>query len=202
METRPVKIVGSDHVMWQKIQRHIEDAEQVWWIGRPVYQKLWSEMAAEVILGLIPGTLGLGIVVFVATANPGGGFPAALFTSLLGALFASLGFWLMAAPWRYRRMLQDTVYAVTSRRALILGGFTWGAQLAVSKASENVQSFPPAKVVDYEMAGRGRDIILGGERRIEGRRPAWGHHGFLAVDDIQAAEAAVKCLLSQAENVC
>jgi hypothetical protein len=200
-DTRPVKIVGSDHVMWQKIQRHLEDGEQVWWIGRPVFQKLWSEMAAEVILGLIPGTLGLGLAVFVATGNPGGGFPAALLTSLLAAFFASLGFWFMAAPWRYRRMLQDTVYAVTSRRALILGGFTWGPQLVVCKASENVQSFPTAKVVDYEMAGRGRDIVLGGEWRREGRRPAWGRHGFLAVDEIQAAEAAVKCLLSREEKL-
>jgi hypothetical protein len=47
------------------------------------------------------------------------------------------------------------------------------------------------------MAGRGRDIILGGEWRREGRRPAWGHHGFLALDDSQAAKAAIKCLFSR-----
>jgi hypothetical protein len=200
-ETRPVKIVGSDHVIWHKIERHLEDGEQVWWIGCPVFQKLWSEMAAEVIFGLIPGTLGLGAVGFAATTGPDRGFSAALMLIVVGVLFASVGFWFMAAPWRYRRTLQDTVYVVTSRRAFILGGFTWGTQLAVSKASESVQSFPPAKVFDYEMAGHGRDIILGGEWRIERRRPAWGHHGFLAVDDIQAAEAAVKCLISQSQKV-
>ena len=99
-------------------------------------------------------------------------------------------------------MLQDTVYVVTSRRALILGGFTWGPQVSVSKASEIVQSFPPAKVLDYEMAGRGRDIVLGGEWQRDRRRSVWGHCGFLAVDDSQAAEAAIKCLLSREEKVC
>jgi len=201
-ETRPVKIVGSDHVMWHKIQRHLEDGEQVWWVGRPVYQKLWSEMAAEVIFGLIPGTLGLVVIVFAATTGPARGFSAVLMLVVVGVLFASVGFWFMAAPCRYRRMLQDTVYAVTSRRAFILGGFTWGPNVAVSKAFENVQSFPPAKVLDYEMAGRGRDIVLGGEWQRDRRRSVWGNHGFLAVDDSQAAEAAIKCLLSHEEKVC
>lgn len=117
-------------------------------------------MAAEVVFGLIPGTLGLVVVVFVATDRPARDFSAVVMLVAVGVLFASVGFWCLAAPWRYRRMLQESVYAVTSRRALILGGFSWGPNVAVSKASENVQSFPPAKVLDYEIAGRDQVFVV------------------------------------------
>jgi hypothetical protein len=198
-EYRTVAKVGPSHPLWSAVLPYLEEREQVWWIGRPVYRKLWSEMAAEVILGLIPGTFGLVAVVLSASDFLRGDLPSLAFF-VVGALFTAIGMWCVAAPWRYRRMVRESIYAVTSRRALIIGGFTWGPQVAVTRASDRVQSFTPDKAIDYEIIGRGRDIAIGGEWR-KGRRGSnyWGHHGFLAVDDRQAAETALRCLLSTDE---
>jgi hypothetical protein len=194
---RPSSSISSDHPLWQAIQPYLEEGEQVWWIGRPVYQKLWSEMAAEVVFGLIPGAFGVGMLVLVYQFGVRQG-NFGVWPFLIGGLFFSaIGAWMCAAPWRYRKMLKDTVYAVTSRRALIVSGLTWGPQVAVTKASDSIQSFASDKAIDYEVVGRGRDIVFGGLWR-KGRKGSnyWGHHGFLAVDDRQAAEAALQCLLS------
>ncbi|WP_146676281.1 hypothetical protein [Pirellula sp. SH-Sr6A] len=199
---RPSSIFGSDHPMWQAIQPHLEEGEQVWWIGRPVYKKLWNEMAAEVVFGLIPGTIGL-LAVIAGTTVFARRMDASLTLLVVGAFFTLIGFWCVSAPYRYRRMLQDTVYAVTSRRALVIAGFTWGPQVAVDKTTDRIQSITADKAMYYEVVGRGRDVVFGGEWR-KGRkgRNYWGHHGFLAVDDRQGAEAALQCLLSSDETGC
>jgi hypothetical protein len=193
---RPAAIVDSTHPLWSAVRSHLEDGEQVWWIGRPVYRWLWSEMSAEVVFGLIPG--GIGLVALVAgTAIIVGGDFSAFPLVVVGGLFTSLGAWCMAAPWRYLRALRKTVYAVTSRRVMIVDGFTWGPQIAVVRTSERVLTFPRDRAIDYDVIGRGRDIVFGGEWR-KGRRGShyWGHHGFLAVDDVRAAETALECLLA------
>jgi hypothetical protein len=198
---RPSANFGTDHPLWQAIQPHLEDGEQVWWIGRPVYHKLWSEMAAEVVFGLIPEAFGAGMLLMVYQFGVRQG-DFSVWPFLIGGLgFSAIGAWMCAAPWRYRKMLKDTVYAVTSRRALILGGLTWGPQVAVTKAADNIQSFTSDKAIDYAVVRRGRDIVFGGVWR-RGRKGSnyWGHHGFLAADDRQGAEAALQCLLSNDET--
>lgn len=199
---RPAAILGLNHPAWRALQPHLENGEELWWLGRPVYQRLWSEMAAEVIFGLIPGAFGTGMLVLVYQFGLRQGNLDVWPFLIGGVLFSAIGAWMCAAPWRYRKMLKDTVYAVTSRRVLILGGFVWGPQLAVIKVSESIQSFEPDQAIDYEIVGRGRDIVFGGEWR-KGRRGNnyWGHHGFLAADEMQAAEAALMCLLSSDEKV-
>lgn len=193
----PAVILGSESPEWQAIGPHLEVGEQVWWIGRPVYRRLWSEMAAEFIFGMIPATFGL-IAFLLGFTVVAKGESSALMLVAVGAMFSSIGFWCMAAPWRYRRMIRDTIYAVTARRALILNGFTWGRQIAVSKVADRVQSFAPEKVIEYEVIGFGRDIVFGGEWRTGRRgRRYWGHHGFLAANDRHGAEAALESLLSE-----
>ncbi len=192
--------IGGDHPYWANIRPYVEQDEQVWWIGRPVYAKLWSEMTAELILGLIPGSLGL-FALILGTDLVWRGDLSALLLVLLGTLFIGVGGWGLATPWRYRRMLQDTVYAVTSRRALIVNGLAWGSQMAVVKTSASPQSFLGNEAMNYEVNGRGRDVVLGGEWRAGRKgRHHWYHHGFLATADLASAIAALEYLVSTHVN--
>jgi hypothetical protein len=179
------------------LQPYLEEGERLYWVGRPVYAKLWSEMAAEVIFGLIPGTFGVAAMAMAALSVRQGEVWGSLFAVLIGAVFLAIGLWCMAAPWRYRRMLRDAIYAVTTRRAIIVNGFIWGRQVAVAKTDEAQQSFDRDAVANFEIIGRGRDLALGGQWR-RGRKGAsyWAHYGFLAPDDRPAAEAALQCLMA------
>lgn len=178
------------------IRPFLEQDELVYWIGRPVYAKLWSEMAAEAIFGLIPGTFGVAAIAMTVWSAARGEW-SALLVLPVGLAFLGVGLWCLAAPWRYRRMLRETLYAVTTRRAIVVNGFTWGRQVAVTKADDAQQSFPRDAVANFEIIGRGRDLALGGQWR-RGRKGAsyWGHYGFLAPDDRAAAEAALQCLMA------
>lgn len=93
-------------------------------------------------------------------------------------------------------MLRNTLYAVTEKRILILNGLLWGSQSTVQFGGVPVESLTPQQVQMFEVAGRRRDILLGGQwtggRR--GRRH-WVHSGFLAADDPAGAEQAIRYLL-------
>ena len=94
-------------------------------------------------------------------------------------------------------MLRDTVYAVTSRRAIAVGGCTWGMQSGVEK-QEGIESFELERVQRFEVINSGRDIVLGGLwRRGRKGRHYWIHLGFLAPDEPQQAEEAIRRLITQ-----
>ena len=45
--------VDHSHPLWSAVEPYLEDGEAVIWLGKPVYGKLWSEIAAVVVLSLI-----------------------------------------------------------------------------------------------------------------------------------------------------
>jgi hypothetical protein len=116
----------------------------------------------------------------------------------VGAAFAAIGAWMFAAPWRCWRLLRDTVYAVTSRRVIVLRGLNWGTSSSIQKAGSPVEFFDREQARFYEIVGKGRDIALGGfwRRGRRGTNQYWLHVGFLAPDDPRAAESAIRRLLS------
>lgn len=177
------------------LQPYLEKGELVSWVGRPVYARLWSEMSAEVIFGLLPGAAGVGALIMAPLAVKQGDVWGSLFSLVVGLGFLGIGLRCMAAPWRYWRMLPDVVYAVTTRRAIIVNALAWGRQAAVQRADPALQSYWPYEVRDYEIMGRGRDVALGGQWR-RGRKGSshWVHFGFLAPDDPRGAEAALQGL--------
>lgn len=183
---------------WHLIQSHLEKRERVLWVGRPVYCKLWSEMSAEVIFGFIPGTFGIVLIVLAWTI--GGNDGGSIFVMFIGILFTGIGLHLIAAPWRYYRMLRHAVYVVTSQRVIIVNGITWGSQSTVQVSKAPVEIFDRNQAVLFEVVGRRRDLILGGNwtRGRKGRQFRL-HTGFLAVDDPVAAEIAIRCMLSNKE---
>lgn len=195
----PNPTVTPTHPLWKSIEPHLERGEQVYWIGRPAPSRLWSEMAAEILLGLaflIPFVPATALVIWIAIAKED---PGAFFGAAICALFGGLGAWKIAAPWRYRRLLGDAIYAVTSRRAIVIRGFLWGTRVPLRGADEPEQSFDARQARDYQVLRGGRDIALGGEW-LPGStgRQHWAHSGFLAPDDPEAAEAAIRHLLATA----
>lgn len=195
---RSIAAVTSDHPLWPKIESHLDADESVLWLGRPVCRRLWSEMTAEMVFGLIPasfGIAGLGIGLHFAVKR---GDWSVWPLILVGAFFFSIGSWLLASPWRYRRMLQDTIYAVTSKRVVILNGLLWGSQSAVQSCGSPVTTYSPAEAGLFEVRTRRRDIIFGGHWH-RGRKGSqlWVNAGFLAADDPEGAETAIHYLLSK-----
>ena len=149
-------------------------------------------MAGELVFGLIPSCIGLVAVVFGAKGDV-----SALFLVGVGAAFGGIGVWMFAAPWRYCRMLQKTVYAVTSRRVIILRGLLWGSSSTIQTTGSPVEVFERDRVELYEIVGNSRDIALGGHwKRGRKGRQHWVHTGLLAADDPIAAENALRCLLA------
>jgi hypothetical protein len=196
----PIAHVPPDHHLRHRVEPHLEVGETLYWIGIPVYRKLCSEMAAGVVLGMVlcvPGFGGLAFFLWIAIKKDE---PGPYFAAAIAAIFAGIALHFLATPYWCRRWMRDTVYAITSRRALVLHGLTWGDRSIPNPAKNPVESFGIAQLRDYQLVGGGRDISLGGDwRRGGGRRRRqyhWAHRGFLAPDDPVAAENAILHLLA------
>lgn len=190
--------VTSDHPCLLSIQPHLATGESVLWFGRPVWTKLWSEMSAEVVFGLIPGAFAIGLAgvgwhVTVRQGNLSGFVPA-----VAGMLFGGLSAYLVAAPWRFRRMVRDAIYVVTDRRVLLVHGLVWGQRAPVQRDVETWREIPRDQVSLFELADNQRDLLLGGEwrRGYKGARH-WVHFGMLAVDDPHRAVQALRRFSAQ-----
>lgn len=195
---RVLPTLTSDHPLWPKLQPFLEENEGMYWIGYPVYGKLWNEMSGEVALGLIPFAFGVGFFTLALTMakNDSPWIPIAV-----GAFFSAIGLAFMSAPWRYRRMLRSTVYAVTSRRAIIVNGLQWGRRSALQSSGVECESFDRDQARFYEILGRRRDIALGGLwKHGRKRRKYWVNRGFLAADDPAAAELALRYFVAPSEE--
>jgi hypothetical protein len=192
--------VTSSHPLWQSIHPRLEEGEQIYWIGQPVCRKLWNEMAVEIVFGFPFATVGivvLGACVWVAAH----GALEGLIGIAISAVVTLIGVSKLAAPWQYRRLLRKTLYAVTSRRALVIHGLLWSEGEAPFKAVSSVLSFSLDQVRGYDVVCRGRDITFGGEwRRGRKQQQYWTYTGFLAPDDLPAAESAIHCLLASCEE--
>lgn len=189
----------SDHPCWQSVQPHLEAGEAVLWLGRPMWRRLWSEMSAEVVFGLIPGAFAIGLTIVGWQVTVRQGNVCGLVPAAVGILFGCLSAYLAAAPWRFRRMVRDAIYVVTDRRVLLVRGLVWGQRAAVQRDSDARRVIPRDQVHLFELAGNQRDVLLGGEWR-HGHKGArrWVHFGMLAVDDPHGAVHAIRQLCSQA----
>lgn len=188
----------SDHPCWLTIQPHLEAGEVVLWLGRPMWRKLRSEMSAEMVFGLIPGALAIGLTIVGWHVTVRQGILSGLVPASIGILFGCLSAYLAAAPWRFRSMVRDTIYVVTDRRVLLVQGFVWGQRAAVQRDGEVRRVIPRGQVHLFELADNQRDILLGGEWR-RGHKGArhWVHFGMLAVDDPHGAARAIHRLCAQ-----
>lgn len=187
-------VLPDDH-LWPLIRPHLADGEAVDWTGRRVCANLWSEISGEMVFGMIPAAMGMAVLILPACL--GGINSGTLFASLNGTIFVGIRVFQMISPWRIRRMLRNTAYAVTSHRVMIVNGVMWGSQSTIRPRGLEVESYDCSQAMLFEVVGRRRDIHLGGQwRRGRKGRRFWLHSGVLAPDDPCMAEQAIRLLIA------
>lgn len=114
---------------------------------------------------------------------------------LFGVPFVLFGVWVITTPARARRLLRNTVYVVTDRRAVIIERGYWGT---------NAHSFGPEQLAGLRLVerpgGRG-DVILSETVYVDsdGDRRAIPV-GFLNIPDARRVEGLVRELSSRPES--
>lgn len=172
------------------VDGELQPGEQLVWTGQPLPSRFARRSLGLVLFGL-PWTA--FAVFWIAGASHfkvpdfshGSGF-----FPLFGLPFVLIGLGMLTSPLWLRRRARRTVYALTDRRALILGGGGWG--------SRAVRSFEPEKLRDLRRVqhrdGSG-DVIFERTWSNHGRNAdQTTDYGFLAVREVKDVEARVRQL--------
>jgi hypothetical protein len=177
---------------------YLEDGECLLWAGRAVPEKLGGENGAP---GLFGGMLMLfSVVAGVACVLAISTWPAASLALPPLLLFFMAGVFVVTfRGGQYRRLLK-TQYAVTTRRAIVIGGLGWADQ-PVTPLRE-IYSLSPDEIRDYRIERQARDIVLTSEWHVvrsgrRSRREVYVQIGFIAVNDCAGALDALQRLLRQ-----
>jgi hypothetical protein len=170
-----------------RITHALQPGEVVFWAGQP---DPGSYMRRGLLLWLffIPWT---AFSLFWMAGAAGFSLPDAgisLFFALLGLPFLLIGLGGLSAPLWLRRVARDTLYVVTSQRALVLEG----------RRQTMVRSWPPEALTAVTCSARADgsgDLLFATEAWDDGRGNR-GHRqrGFFAVRDVRMAQACLQRL--------
>ena len=176
----PIKLSNSELI--QLIQPILEPGEKLIWLEQPDPKRFWSEIAALVFLGLLFSGAAIGLLVIMWSSGLWFSF-----LMVIEIIFLVLGILNLAAPWRLRRRLRKTVYALTDRRASILRGVGWTRQDMIPDLSEQLYSFGPPELCQRTLkrrSGRRIDIVFGTETHRIGRgKTMLVDIGFMGLSD-------------------
>lgn len=172
------------------VDTELQPGERIVWTGQPLPSR-FARRSLGMVIFAIPWTA--FAVFWIAAAcqfkipdfSQGGGF-----FPLFGLPFVLVGVGMLSSPFWMRRSARRTVYALTDRRALVLGGGAW--------RSLSVRSFGPEKLRDLRRVqypdGSG-DLIF--ERTIHenshNNRQSTDH-GFLAIREVKDVETLARKL--------
>ena len=128
------------------LQSELNSGEKVIWTGQPLAKRNWWQDLPIVLFG-IPWTAGSVFWIIMAfsitshsssTPSP---FPFNLFSvafPLFGVPFVLVGIWMLSTPFRSRRNMQRTLYAITDKRGIILSPSWRGAITILNIAPEDL----------------------------------------------------------------
>lgn len=163
--------------------------ERVAWAGQPVFRWLSAGVLVPTLFA-VPFT---GFAVFwivgaayVTSTSPAGRGPWSLFP-LFGIPFVLIGFGLFTTPYWLARSMRRTVYLVTDRRAIVLGGRLFGGTRS--------RSFEPDQVARMERNERGDgsgDLIFEVRTQRRGTDVSTVRHGFLSVARVREVEDVLR----------
>ena len=189
-----------DEKLAKEVQIHLAPGERLLWAGRLVPEQLPVEYAAP---------RQTGVLILLAAAAAAGVMLAAMGWSGVGMIWPVLiiflvaGIVVMVSYGRVNRRLQTTLYAVTDRRAIVVGGLAWAGGNAYFNPHHENYSLLPDVVRGYRIEHDGRNIVLTSEWHVvRGRRrtrEAQIQIGFIAVDDPVGAVNALQRLTNQSE---
>jgi energy-coupling factor transporter transmembrane protein EcfT len=179
----------------QRLRAELQPGETLIWTGRPVPALAARPAWTVTLIGgamLIPGILIAGIigivVVAVAFATKSPCFALLLLPFL--AVFALILLLLATLPFRARQLADNTIYALTNRRAILWQKTLWGFQ---------VRSFTPQQLGALQRIERpdGTGDLIFEQIPYHG---AHGHHhlrsvGFTALARVRDVEDLLRATL-------
>jgi hypothetical protein len=176
------------------IELKLERDEHLLWVGQPDPGRLSLELTRACLIQLGIAVLAFGAFTFVVSTfsrfvNPL--VPVALFVGIIA------GCVMVAAPWRYRQRIEQTIYAITDRRALVYRGFGWSSWWfeAIPELHELLWTFDASQILGRRRIERyaGRvDLVFDGERHRyqtgRGEIGDWVQVGFLGLPNPDEVE--------------
>jgi hypothetical protein len=178
----------------------LNQGESLVWVGRPSLRRFRWEIAAEIFIGVCLVAIGLAELTVFGFVMVTKGAPPATWIGVAGGLgFAIMGIYCTLAPIRYRRILTNAIYAVTTERAMMVNGFGYARRANLCVLDEPDRSFPFAIVRGREVKRRRRDgsgDIVFDSALKRGRRGHYrvgiGFFGVTSVDQVDALLNTVK----------
>jgi hypothetical protein len=175
------------------VQAELQPGESLRWVEQPVPGRM-ALAALPMVLFAIPWTaFALFWIWGAAQGSADAPGPMRLFP-LFGLPFVLIGLGLFTSPFWIMRNARRTVYVVTDRRAIVLGGRASGAV--------SVRSFEPEKLGDLrreQRADGSGDLVFGQDEKVGSKgRTRMVDYGFLAVRNVREAEEYVRALARRA----
>lgn len=185
-----------------RVESELLDDEEIVWIGQPRAGRAARSAAPLVVVGIVFLAVAVLWIVMISmigkgasNAGAGSAGPFGLIVrvfAFLGIPFGLLGAGMMLSPLLAATSARRTVYAITSRRAIL---FEAGLR------STTVRSYHPGeldKVHRVEGSAGAGDLIFeeyevgffGGDRTPRIRR-----HGFMGIDDVAMVERVLRSTL-------
>jgi len=167
------------------LRRELEGDERVRWVAQPVPRLLAWKARKMVLFGLGWAAFSayLAIVAIYYTKSP--------FLFGISLILILIGLLLLASPLFLFGEARRTAYAVTSRRAII----------ACKGKRMKIRSFYPRQFKEIHKTrnedGSG-DLLFAGMESSDAPERYFGLTGFEAIADADAAERALRALLSEA----
>ena len=187
------------------IEPRLRPEEKLIWVGHPDPIQFSREVTRACVFQLTVIALVIAISVWMISYLSGPEktvIPALLFVG------GMVGYFLIAAPWRYPHRVLRTIYAITDQRALVYQGFGWSLLWlqALPELYNILWSFEPRQIRARRRIRRyeGRtDLIFGGERRYymtgRGQIPDWIQVGFLGLENADEVDQLLENHFADAE---
>jgi len=171
------------------IEPQLKSEEKLIWVGQPDPTQFSREVTRACVFQL--GLIVLSIAIARLSGPEKSVIPAVLFVG------GMVGYFLLAAPWRYPSRVLQTIYVITDQRALVYQGFGWSLLWlqALPALYNTLWSFDARQIRARRRIRRyeGRsDLIFGGERRYyntgKGQVQDWVQVGFLGLGNIDEVD--------------
>ncbi|PQO41987.1 hypothetical protein [Blastopirellula marina] len=193
------EVIDPEHPLMPRVAPHLQQGEEVYWIGQVDFAKLLKTRKQLFLTAVVAlSTLSVAAIVgfslwFLWPSMPA--LPIAVL--LLVAWFAALTE--QSQLTGIQRNLEQSLYVVTSRRAIILDGFYWREGYCRFWFGDDFQAWNPTELLQYEYTTYGRDFYFGYRltKQFRLQPTARWFQGFLAPDDREAAHLALIRLLDE-----
>jgi hypothetical protein len=186
------------------LKPYLEPGETPIWVGRPLSKRFSGTIHGWIFAGMLLIVIGLGGLVMAWAAlnqgpslrHPANDTSAAVIPLLAGLGFGAGGVGAIHSASRMRHVLPGTLYAVTTRRALVVDGFR-NLSSGGWRFDQSDWSFGPTAIQRRSVLRRRRDgsgdIVFEFEHRM-GRK---GRHyqvesGFFGVPDVDRVNSMLE----------